>query len=698
MPECAALSSDALANFKQEVFAKLAFLGMPHDDVAALRHLWKVVNLSVRLGQNGTEKLTNHPEVPKLMKALSKDLGAPRSDLFVRWLVEKVATCIANPETQGDSVEAFKAASSAIAFLKQEGRLPSSESDSASKEHVDERPSAKLGKETLQEKQEVLDEAWVELKSKEGRKYYWDRRNNACSWSLPAGVRARWVSHKSSDGRTYYADNEGKTCWVMPALSEGKLPRETVARKPVNASAESRSLQVSEDCRFLPEVGVLKPLVLPTEVIEPTAACVDLGPFEAALEPETPVLPASLVPSDVFERRGSVKEMLENYVDCIDSPGRKAPPAEAEHTLAPIAAKISSASLVEPRRLVASPRPESTQDEPMVEAAIEAPIQQREASDTSRPAKDLHDVTPPVQHRQDVFADTTGLKQEVLLLKKQLAELRALQAVVASQAESTAEHNTSQKAKVDEAHAVSTDASSEKHGKEVTGESCLEDKPLKRIKALAGNSGRTSSEEEKKIARTSEEDEWDSWSRTLDALSSLQLPARLNEEQQKMTDAYLSSFDTSLAGDSSSESDEDVGETNDKKRATPSPSPLARKKPRNAIDFWACPQSDARQDADLDAASSSAASQPKVEESSKTGRADSRSRGCHSETKQTSPQENAEPNKDIPCAQKTIDKFLTVVKYGTPPGNWSAEPKSIEEAKATVFEFRRARRPSLGGA
>jgi len=319
-------------------------------------------------------------------------------------------------------------------------------------------------------------------------------------------------------------------------------------------------------------------------------------------------------------------------------------------------------------------------------------------SDASRPLKDLHDVTPPVQHRQDAVADTTGLRQEVLLLKKQLAELRELQAVVASQAESTAEHNTSQKAKVDEAHAVSSDASSEKHGKEATEELCLEDKPLKRRKALAGNSGRTSSEEEKKIARTCEEDVWDSWSRTLDALSDLQLPDRLNEEQQKMTDAYLSSFDTSLAGDSSSESDEDVSEKNDKKRATPSPSLLARKKPRNAIDFWACPQSEAQQDADLDAASSSAASQPKVEESYTTGRADSRSRGCHSETKQTPPQENAEPNKEIPCAQTTIDKFLTVVKYGTPPGNWSAEPKSIEEAKATVFEFRRTRRPSLGGA
>merc|ERR1719506_3010887 len=56
---------------------------------------------------------------------------------------------------------------------------------------------------------EDADEAWVQCKSGEGKIYFWDRRTNACAWSMPNGMKPKWRSYKSSDGRTYYADPTG---------------------------------------------------------------------------------------------------------------------------------------------------------------------------------------------------------------------------------------------------------------------------------------------------------------------------------------------------------------------------------------------------------------------------------------------------------------------------------------------------------
>eukprot|EP00427_Karlodinium_veneficum_P005536 CAMPEP_0169156402 /NCGR_PEP_ID=MMETSP1015-20121227/53970_1 /TAXON_ID=342587 /ORGANISM="Karlodinium micrum, Strain CCMP2283" /LENGTH=74 /DNA_ID=CAMNT_0009227145 /DNA_START=45 /DNA_END=266 /DNA_ORIENTATION=- len=60
----------------------------------------------------------------------------------------------------------------------------------------------------------------------------------------------------------------------------------------------SNSMQPSEAALFLPELGLLKPVVLP---VAPSLSedSYDLGPFEAVLKPETPVLTSCVSPKVV---------------------------------------------------------------------------------------------------------------------------------------------------------------------------------------------------------------------------------------------------------------------------------------------------------------------------------------------------------------------------------------------------------------
>lgn len=65
----------------------------------------------------------------------------------------------------------------------------------------------------------VVDEAFVELKTDDGRTYFWNRRENSRTWALPEGVSVKWVGQKAPDGRTYYWSRVNKeTVWVLPPM------------------------------------------------------------------------------------------------------------------------------------------------------------------------------------------------------------------------------------------------------------------------------------------------------------------------------------------------------------------------------------------------------------------------------------------------------------------------------------------------
>ncbi|CAK9050539.1 unnamed protein product [Durusdinium trenchii] len=81
----------------------------------------------------------------------------------------------------------------------------------------------------------VLTEVWVELKTDDGRIYFWNRHDNSRAWSLPEGEEVKWIGEKSPDGRTYYWSRKSKeTVWVLPPLEE---PKETKEEPPKGALA-----------------------------------------------------------------------------------------------------------------------------------------------------------------------------------------------------------------------------------------------------------------------------------------------------------------------------------------------------------------------------------------------------------------------------------------------------------------------------
>jgi len=87
----------------------------------------------------------------------------------------------------------------------------------------------------------VIDEAWVEVKSKGGKTYFWNRCSNSCSWALPASVVAKWTSHKSAEGRTYYYDRDGSVVWVMPPLQAATSKEGIVKVSPVQPPSLAKS-------------------------------------------------------------------------------------------------------------------------------------------------------------------------------------------------------------------------------------------------------------------------------------------------------------------------------------------------------------------------------------------------------------------------------------------------------------------------
>jgi len=63
------------------------------------------------------------------------------------------------------------------------------------------------------------DHAWVQLATKTGQMYFWNRVHNSTGWVLPRGVQASWVGQKGPGGRTYYWNHKGETVWNLPPLT-----------------------------------------------------------------------------------------------------------------------------------------------------------------------------------------------------------------------------------------------------------------------------------------------------------------------------------------------------------------------------------------------------------------------------------------------------------------------------------------------
>eukprot|EP00439_Symbiodinium_sp_Y106_P072702 s1759_g13.t1 len=76
----------------------------------------------------------------------------------------------------------------------------------------------------------VQTEVWVELKTDDGRVYFWNRRDNSRAWKLPEGEEVKWIGEKAKDGRTYYWSRTSKeTVWVLPALPDEPKKEEKAA-------------------------------------------------------------------------------------------------------------------------------------------------------------------------------------------------------------------------------------------------------------------------------------------------------------------------------------------------------------------------------------------------------------------------------------------------------------------------------------
>jgi len=285
------IDEEQVSKFKQEVFARLAFLGMKHDDAAALRHLWKFVNLSAKLV---TDEGDQSAKSEKLVRALSRELGASRAQLFVRWFADTIklhfAKELAMPVPQVKAPASLTepaslvVADAKVTEVKAETNVqialkPSCGTASAidagvplcstasvvtatDKDAVHAHPEVKETSTV-----ELGDEAWVEVKAHEGKTYYWDRCSNKCAWALPAGIKPMWSSHKSPDGRTYYSDRNSKSFWVMPPL--------------VKPAANSNTCTLPE-----PSKVTVATQGLP-ESTQPTAAA-DLGPPVEVLPPQAP--------------------------------------------------------------------------------------------------------------------------------------------------------------------------------------------------------------------------------------------------------------------------------------------------------------------------------------------------------------------------------------------------------------------------
>jgi len=312
-----------LFELQQSVFKRLAFLGMPPAEVT------KFGDWSLKLAQTGAQGR----DVKMITKALSRHLGKPRADLFVKWLMVRIPELSNSEATLALPVEPSVAqpsspacqgvqASQSLSNDQPGSPMNLGEStpacvqvtpapvekvqpiDGGSKPTRDETVDDKVPVPDLQPKaaepeqsepddkqssdsDAVISEAIVKVISKDGKTYYWDRVSNACIWDLPAGIIHKWVSHKSKEGRTYYSDSNGCSIWALPPLQSTPTPALPCCK--VEAQKPPIQLQSSSQLLFIPDVGIVRTVSLPSVPPQELAASSgDLGPFEVVLQPETP--------------------------------------------------------------------------------------------------------------------------------------------------------------------------------------------------------------------------------------------------------------------------------------------------------------------------------------------------------------------------------------------------------------------------
>lgn len=318
--EPAVAKSDESSPMRQEVFKKLSFMGMPHGDRAALRHLWKCVHLAEKVSSHLTAgKRTESDEVmaQKLEKVLAKDLGPPRAQKFMEWLdsplvtpqtSEQVASatplkaaptplralrCSAAADLEGSEEPARKLSDAAVGTPTEALSTPAPKRRVAPRSY-DRPPPSRILEVMSADSNPKPDESWVQMRSSDGRIYFWNRRDKACKWDLPAGVRAGWQSQRARDGRTYYWNVHGKAVWKLPALP-GDAETEEVA-PPIAEACSAVSAEEQDD-------------VIPG----PAHSVTDLGPFAATLmamdQAAKAHVGAMAAKDEALERAGSAEDL-----------------------------------------------------------------------------------------------------------------------------------------------------------------------------------------------------------------------------------------------------------------------------------------------------------------------------------------------------------------------------------------------------
>mmetsp|Transcript_41611 Transcript_41611/g.75466 ORF Transcript_41611/g.75466 Transcript_41611/m.75466 type:complete len:1170 (+) Transcript_41611:58-3567(+) len=146
----------------------------------------------------------------------------------------------------------------------------------------------------------VQDEALVELKTEEGKTYFWNRRDNSRAWVLPEGVAVKWVGQKTQDGRTYYWSRGTKeTVWVLPPLpeqadegerAEGKTP-ETALQDEQQAPSNVPPLPVAP-APPLPILASPEPPEDSAQRLDNSAGMEGLGAAVVQQAPEATLPPA----------------------------------------------------------------------------------------------------------------------------------------------------------------------------------------------------------------------------------------------------------------------------------------------------------------------------------------------------------------------------------------------------------------------
>jgi len=292
-----AAGSNSESELKQQVFGRLAFLGMPQGDAA------KIAQLSINLAMAGSQAPSFQSDTKKLTRALSQHVGKPRAHLFAKWLIEripKVCETVAVPKLSS-LISATDSNPRVSQTLVPEGHLQATVASQPSSASTNSATSRGL---VSTKEKAVLDESWVEVKSKEGKAYFWNRSKNTCNWALPVGIRAKWVSHKSNEGRTYYSDRNGHTTWVLPPLQKPS-PAMKPSDDSLNTQADlaflrEQGLQFESPVLALPSLSVhtSSPAVERQDVVPVPAATKAVGLSCAALE-----APVSACPSPLRKRK-----------------------------------------------------------------------------------------------------------------------------------------------------------------------------------------------------------------------------------------------------------------------------------------------------------------------------------------------------------------------------------------------------------